>query len=195
MRIADFLAGMLEAHTRSLAVLHEALGPAKLGGALETLLGVDQGEGLDEGANTAACTVSLQLVEDSPLPDDPRESVDEDSPYDLLDETVAAVAGEVGLPEELEIFVWSYPHYRAFAESPVLLTAPVERPGTDSALALAEEAMAQAGAWNDRLFALLAEAGESVERLESLRQAAHAPWLRFRTTLLRRKGHKPFKLT
>ncbi|MGZ3688923.1 MAG: hypothetical protein ACXVBW_11515, partial [Bdellovibrionota bacterium] len=91
---------------------------------------------------------------------------------------------EFKLPAVLEFHLWAYPHYRAFIESPLDLNSRILGPGNDAGLALVDEAVAQAEAWVKKL-PLPPEASAHASR------AAHVPWLRFRTTVLKRIGKRP----
>ncbi|HLE01393.1 MAG TPA: hypothetical protein VJB59_14110, partial [Bdellovibrionota bacterium] len=84
----------------------------------------------------------------------------------------------------LEFHLWAYPHYRAFVESPIDLNSRIPGPGTDTASVLVEEAVAQAKRCVKQL-PIPPELWLQTER------AAEIPWLRFRTTVLKRVGRRP----
>ncbi|OFZ21957.1 MAG: hypothetical protein A2X94_15995 [Bdellovibrionales bacterium GWB1_55_8] len=94
---------------------------------------------------------------------------------------------DMKLPSVLEFYLWAYPHYRAFIESPLDLNSRIQSvPGSepDASTALVDEAIAQAQAWVRKL-PITPEFSVQAER------AVHAPWVRFRTTVLTRIGKRP----
>jgi hypothetical protein len=102
------------------------------------------------------------------------------SPYAELEGAVL----DFKLPAMLEFHLWAYPYYRALIESGLELDARIPGPGGDVGMALVDEAVDQAETWVKQLpiapeFALQAQ------------RAAHMPWLRFRTQVLKRIGKRP----
>ena len=95
-----------------------------------------------------------------------------------------AAVHDLKLPAMLEFHLWAYPHYRAFIESPLDLNSTIQGTGPETAAALVEEAVSQAQVWVKKLHI----PPEFSRQTES---AAQLPWIRFRTTVLRRVGKRP----
>jgi hypothetical protein len=99
----------------------------------------------------------------------------------------AALEGAVHdfkLPAVLEFHLWAYPTYRRLIEGDFDLNARIPGPGGEVGTLLVEETVERAEEWVKGLpiaseFALQAQ------------QAAHVPWLRFRTQVLKRIGKRP----
>jgi hypothetical protein len=102
------------------------------------------------------------------------------SPYAELEGAVS----EMKLPAMLEFHLWAYPHYRSFIESGLELGCRIPGPGGDAGILLVDEAVDQAEAWVKKL-PIAAEFALQASR------AAHMPWLRFRTQVLKRIGKRP----
>lgn len=179
MRIDEFLALMLEAYGRSLRAASEILGEQPLLAALGRL---------DAPESPSDSPAAMDLIGNEPIGDAPMAGPDAPSPYERLD----AAVGSLGLSGEFEHAVWSFPVYRMYTETGVELTAPVERPGAASAVALAEETVALAESWLTRLARSADASDEAAGRLIAL---SRPHWLRFRTEVLRRQGHSPFRIT
>jgi hypothetical protein len=166
VRLVDFLIYLLEAQAQTLHRLAALFGEEILLHMLE-----ESGDAIQE--QTVPPRFDTQWFE---APRDMGFS----SPYAELEGAVH----EFKLPAVLEFHLWAYPHYRAFIESGVELDARIPGPGGDVGIALVDEAVEQAEAWVKRLpiapeFALQAQT------------AAHVPWLRFRTQVLKRIGKRP----
>jgi hypothetical protein len=166
MRLVEFLTFLLEAHAHTLHRLAALFGEEILVHMLE-----ESGD---------------RIAEDMALPKFKAEWFEEarsdgfSSPYAELEGAVR----DLKLPAMLEFHLWAYPFYRAFIESGLELDARVPGPGGDVGMALVDEAVDQAEAWVKQLpiapeFALQAQ------------RAAHMPWLRFRTHVLKRIGKRP----
>ncbi|MCM2321702.1 MAG: hypothetical protein NDJ90_00390 [Oligoflexia bacterium] len=169
MRIVDFLCQLLEAHAETLRRLAALLGEEALLELLENAGDTEQAVP-ERGDAFIERTASRLLA--------PQRSGG--SAYQQLEGAVH----EFGLPAVLEFHLWAYPHYRAFIESPIDLESRIPGPGGDTGTALVEEAVAQAQAWVRHL-PLPSQLGLQAER------AAHVPWLRFRTNVLKRIGRRP----
>ena len=102
------------------------------------------------------------------------------SPYTQLEGAVQ----DFQLPAVLEFHLWAYPHYRAFIESEIDLDSRIPGPGGDIGISLVDEAVEQAEAWVKAL-PIAPEFAVQAQR------AAHVPWLRFRTQVLKRIGKRP----
>lgn len=175
MRLVDFLILLLEAHSESLKRLAALLGEDTL---LELL---ENSENLNEGK----VSDWLQNAKDSGrlLPFTPIGAASTSgsrSPYIELEGSVR----EFQLPAVLEFHLWAYPHYRAFIESDLDLSSLVSEPTNESAAVLVDEAIRQALQWIRRL-SLPPALSKQAEAAASL------PWIRFRTSVLRKVGLKP----
>ena len=90
---------------------------------------------------------------------------------------------EFTLPAILEFHLWAYPHYRAYIESSLELSDRMKS-SPDHITRLADESITYAEAW---LYNLpIAE--EFRPRAQS---AAQVPWIKFRTQVLKKAGHRP----
>lgn len=207
MRLVEFLVHLLEAHAQTLQRLAALFGEERLLEMLETA-----GEKADEarwsGSDAPPPPPPLENPNDDRHPFDstilalkrPRVSPIENEkigtwPVDWFEVSPSRVSGstyaelegavqEMNLPEFLEFYLWAYPHYRAFIESPLDLDSRIRGAGSDAGLALVEEAMAQAEQWI-RSLPIPPAISQQAER------AAQIPWLRFRANVLKRIGKRP----
>lgn len=170
MRLVDFLVQLLEAHAQTLQRLAALLGEDAL---LELLEQVGEREA-PAAQTTSAPQLRLVNALDPPAHDSPG------NPYLELESAV----NEVALPAMLQFHVWTYPHYRAFIESPIDLNARIRGTGSEVGAQLVTEAVEQARAWV-RTLPLPPQIGLQAE------SAAEIPWLRFRTNVLKRIGKRP----
>jgi hypothetical protein len=170
MRLVDFLILLLETHAETLRRLAAFFGEEEFFEILEASGDEEDAEKKDNSDNQKI----LELVLEKPLPG-ASESV-----YQELEGAVQ----EFNLPAILEFHLWAYPHYRAFIESPLDLNSRIPGPGGNTGTALVEEAVEQAKNWIKRLH-IPSHLGVQAER------AAFVPWLRFRTTALKRIGRRP----
>jgi hypothetical protein len=167
VRLVEFLIYLLEAHAQTLHRLAALFGEDLLLHMLE--------ESGDRMADEAAPPRFRPEWFEPPAPGGSHSS-----PYAELEGAVH----ELKLPAVLEFHLWAYPHYRSLIESGLELDARIPGPGGDVGVELVDEAVEQAEAWVKRLpiaqdFALQAQ------------RAAHVPWLRFRTQVLKRIGKRP----
>ena len=167
MRLVEFLTFLLEAHANTLHRLAAIFGDDVLLQMLE-----ESGERISEETSSARF---------QPIWFEAAQSMGFSSPYAELEGAVH----DFKLPAVLEFHLWAYPHYRAFIESEIELDARIPGPGGDTGVALVDEAVEQAEAWIKRL-PIPPEFSVQAER------AAHVPWLRFRTQVLKRIGKRPF---
>lgn len=168
MRLVEFLTAILEAHAETLKRLAALFGEENLVQLLEMA-----GDENDEAPPPPELK-SIELFE-------------EPSPFSATDSTYTELEGsvrELNLPAVLEFHLWAYPHYRAFIESPLDLNSRIPGPGGDAGIALVNEAVEQADTWVREL------PMSDVVRDQACR-AAHVPWLRFRTQVLKRIGKRP----
>lgn len=166
MKLVDFLIMLLQAHGDSLK-------------RLAALLGEDEFVEILENSGEDAAEVHTLLK--------PSELMHKKLEVALTSDAYKKIAGavmEMNLPKLLEFHIWAYPHYRAFIESPLDLNAEIQGPGTDTGLALVEEAIQQSQAWFKQLQI-------PVERVATAERAAQIPWIRFRTELLKKIGRRP----
>lgn len=170
MRLVDFLICLLEAHADTLKRLAAFFGEERLLEILESA-----GENEDEATKRDPIVIHLNERE--------LERPAFGGSTSVYQELEGAVR-DFDLPEFLEFHLWAYPHYRAFIESPLELDSRIPGPGGDTGTALVEEAVAQARAWIKTL-PLPPQIGLQAE------SAAHVPWLRFRTNVLKRIGKRP----
>ena len=162
MTLLDFLILILDAHAQSLKRLAALFGEALL----------------------------IEILENS------DETGNENSPLMLLDPTwfdenaalgmasyaqLEGAVREFDIPETLEFYLWAYPMYRAFIESPLELGT---RLSNRTVLSLADRAVSEADLWMKNLRI----APEFRKQAES---AAQVPWIRFRTDFLKRSGLRP----
>ncbi|OFZ83668.1 MAG: hypothetical protein A2603_16590 [Bdellovibrionales bacterium RIFOXYD1_FULL_55_31] len=166
VRLVDFLICLLEAHAQTLQRLAALYGEDVLFEILEQAGDSPQARSQIDSSLFSQTSVRGVGVSGS-----------------AYAELESAVHG-FKLPAVLEFHLWAYPHYRAFVESPIDLNSRIPGPGTDTASVLVEEAVAQAKRWVKQL-PIPPELGQQTER------AAEIPWLRFRTTVLKRVGRRP----
>ena len=172
MRLVDFLIALLEAHAETLKRLAAFFGEERFLEILE-----ESGEDSDDPAKRPDPVITHLRPQDL---ESGNLHVSSSSAYQELEGAVH----DFNLPAVLEFHLWAYPHYRAFIESPLELTSRIPGPGGDTGTALVEEAVAQAQAWV-RTLHIPPQIGAQAER------AAHVPWLRFRTNVLKRIGKRP----
>lgn len=173
MRLVDFLIALLEAHAETLKRLAALFGEERLLEILEA--SGDDDLGTDPTKRRGPVVTRLQPKDLESAP-----GASGSSTYQELEGAVH----DFGLPAVLEFHLWAYPHYRAFIESPLELSSRIPGPGGETGTALVEEAVAQAQAWVRSLH-IPPQIGIQAER------AAHVPWLRFRTNVLKRIGKRP----
>lgn len=176
MRLVEFLIALLEAHAETLKRLAALFGEENLIQLLEMAGDEDAPKSSKAPANEAP---PIRLIHPSYF--------DAPSPFSATDSTYAELEGavhEMGLPAFLEFHLWAYPHYRAFIESPIDLNSRIPGPGGEAGVALVDEAVTQAEAWVKGL-----PMSELVRDQAS--RAAHVPWLKFRTQVLKRIGKRP----
>lgn len=177
MRLVEFLIALLEAHAETLKRLAALFGEENLMHLLE--MAGDDEEPLPRGSTKGKPAPPIKLVNPS--------FFDAPSPFSATDSTYAEIEGavhEMNLPAFLEFHLWAYPHYRAFIESPVDLNSRIPGPGGEAGVALVDEAVTQAEAWVKGL-----PMSDLVRDQAS--RAAHVPWLKFRTQILKRIGKRP----
>ncbi len=175
MRLVDFLIALLEAHGQTLMRLAAFFGEEKI---------IEMIEEVGDSPSSPESAPLLSIQQDWQAPDRVTAS---GSAYAELENAVH----ELKLPAMLEFYVWAYPHYRAFIESPLELTSKIQtRPhgpgssGNDAGTILVEEALAQAQGWIRRL-PISPSIAVQAER------AAQVPWIRFRAEVLKRIGKRP----
>lgn len=178
MRLAEFLAELLQAHGQVLLRLAALLGEEELLELLEQAEELHPSEGPDgEAEERWESETRARLV---PSPGDTAQDG-----FALLQSSVH----EMNLPSVLEFYVWAYPHYRAFMESGIDLSYRIPRitatgAPSESGVSLVDEAVGQAKGWFRNLPIHPSQAA-AAER------AAEIPWLRFRTEVLKRVGKRP----
>ncbi len=170
MRVVDFLSFILKSHGQTLQELAAFLQEDVLFEVLE------QAGELDRPPSLAEVTQYLSLHTTlTPL----REAHPSyESPYVLLENTVR----EIHLSPVLEFHLWAYPHYRAFVESSVDLSASVVQDSKGPILV--GEAVERAQEWVKTL-PLPPESGKLAEAI------SRKIWLRFRTEALKKMGLRP----
>lgn len=174
MRLVDFLISVLEAHAETLKRLAALFGEENLIQLLELAGDEDENETRKDRIKPSSKTADPSLFE-AP------------SPFTSSSSTYAELEGavqEMNLPAVLQFHLWAYPHYRAFIESPIDLNSRVPGPGGHTGMALVDEAVAQAEVWVKNL-----PMSDFIRDQAS--RAAHVPWLRFRTQVLKRIGKRP----
>jgi hypothetical protein len=174
VRLVEFLIALLEAHAETLKRLAALFGE-------ENLIQLLEMAGDEPSSKNAASKPAppIKLVHPS--------FFDAPSPFSATDSTYAEIefaVREMNLPAFLEFHLWAYPHYRAFIESPIDLNSRIPGPGGDAGVALVDEAVTQAEAWVKGL-----PMSDLVRDQAS--RAAHVPWLKFRTQVLKRIGKRP----
>ncbi len=98
------------------------------------------------------------------------------------------------LPPTLEFHLWCYPFYRALIESPLPLKATLSTTPHHQQR-LVDLTVQAAQTWANNLLAPLhPNATMPLTAREQVMQVAFAPWLRFRTQMLKKMGHPPIKM-
>ncbi len=167
MRIADFLIYLLEAHAQTLHRLAALFGDDLLLHMLEQV-----GEKME---NEPAPEYRFQVdwFQKVSVPG-------YSSPYLEIESAVR----DFKLPSVLEFHLWTYPLYRAYVESSLSLDDLIPGPGADVGSWMVDESVQDAQHWMKRL-PITSEFSKQAE------SAAHAPWLKFRTQVLKRIGKRP----
>jgi hypothetical protein len=179
VRLVEFLIALLEAHAETLKRLAALFGEENLIQLLEMAGDEDSPSSHPSSQAKRAAAPPIRLIQPSYF--------DAPSPFSATDSTYAELEGavrEMNLPAFLEFHLWAYPHYRAFIESPIDLNSRIPGPGGEAGVALVDEAVTQAEAWVKGL-----PMSELVRDQAS--RAAHVPWLKFRTQVLKRIGKRP----
>lgn len=160
--MATFLIHLLGAQAETLQLLAGALGEEEL------LALLDQDE-----PPQSKLTIDPQLFgEEAPV-------AGMSSPYQEIEGAVR----ELDLTAPLEFYLWAYPTYRAFVESALTLDSRVSRGQAEGLTALTDGCITDARAW----LASLPVPSSLHGRLEKL---TAAPWLKFRSAVLREGGQK-----
>lgn len=175
MRLVEFLVQILEAHAETLKRLAALFGEENLIQLLEMAGDEDEGGGKNDEALPRRHQPAHLSVFEAPSP-----FSSSNAPYAELEGAVR----EMNLPSVLEFHLWAYPHYRAFIESDVDLNARIPGPGGEAGAVLVDEAVAQAEAWVRSL-------PMNPAVLDQASRAAHVPWLKFRSSVLKRIGRRP----
>ncbi|MBC7693792.1 MAG: hypothetical protein H7222_18645 [Methylotenera sp.] len=170
MRLVDFLILLLEAHAQTLQRLAALFGEERL---LELLEDATELPDFGESVQFKPSEIQAKWLE-------PSVSEINALAYAELEGAVL----DFNLPAILEFHLWAYPHYRAFIESPLDLSSRIRGPGGDAGSVLVGEALAHAEAWIQALH-IPPAISQQAER------AAQIPWLRFRTSVLKRIGKRP----
>lgn len=168
MRLAEFLARLLEAHAETLHQLSALVGEERLVELIE------DGEEADLGQSAKALE---QIPFEPPAADASSRWT---NPYQELEGAVM----ELKLPPVLEFYVWAYPLYRVLIESNHDLNSKIPGPGGDAGVKLVDLALSEAENW------LLHLPLPSPLRPHAQRVAT-IPWLKFRAEVLRRIGKRP----
>jgi len=167
MLFVEFLIYLLKAHSKTLVLISQLLGEEQW---LKILNSLPQQNKIEQ----KPILKLLQANQENKQNNVP-------SPYKLLQEAVS----NTQLSKELEIHLWSYPHYRAFIESSLDLGSPILTQKENTELVLIEEALSQAENWVHLL---------PVEEHLKLHiiQNSQPHWLRFRSEILNKTGKKLF---
>ena len=174
MRLVDFLIHILESHAQTLQRLAALFSEDIFFEMLE-----HSAEDDDKSAAPAPPGKGLRLWADG---SHVRGVGAQASAYSELEAAVKSWK----LSPPLEFHLWAYPHYRTFIQSSLDLNSHIQEPDEKNADALIEEAVAAARAWARKL-PVPPEYGQQMET------AAQVPWLRFRTTVLKRIGKRPLR--
>ena len=173
MTLLEFLIQVLEAHAETLKRLDALFGE-------DTLVLVLERAGELEEVQAEKGILSSPPVDPSCFEEvEPSYSFPED-PYLEVETAVRAMK----LSERLTFHLWAYRHYREWVESPADLWWRIPGPGGEAGLKLVDDTRARAEGWIKRL-GLPEPLGTQAAR------AAHVPWLRFRTVVLKRIGRRP----
>lgn len=178
MRLAEFLVYTLRSHAETLTRLAALLGEDQL----ITLL-----EAMPDPGPTRKLTPEIQSLFLDPAqnqvhPDVPGKLVPPSSPYQEIEGAVQ----EVRLPVVLEFYVWAYPFYRMFIESPMDLNSLLADADDERTLALVDQAIQAAREWTK----LLPLPPQLAIRAD---QVVKTPWIKFRTDVLRALGKRPMR--
>lgn len=174
VRLVEFVIAVLEAHGEALKRLAALFGEENLIQLLE-MAG-------DRDERPQLATIPAEIMKE--LLDFAKK---QGPGLSLSANTYAEIEGsvrELNLPAILEFHLWTYPLYRAFIESPLELNLKIPGPGGNTGTALVDDAIAHADAWVRAL-----PMSELVK--DQAARAAQVPWLRFRTTILKRIGRRP----
>jgi hypothetical protein len=166
MRLVDFLILLLGAHAETLKRLAALVQEENLIELLEMA-----GE-----QERAPIPIAVELFE-KPWQSSYSQAGD---PYLELEGAVR----EMDLHAVLQFHLWAYPHYRAFIESPLELNCRLPGPGGDAGVALVENSVAESVIWVKSL-------PMSPLVMDQALRVAHVPWLKFRSTVLKRVGKRP----
>lgn len=161
MRLVEFLILLLEAHSETLKKLAALFGEENLFQALEL--------GGDSHPPSVHSGIQASWIVENPIQGT--------SPYLELEGAVR----DFHLPSILEFHLWAYPYYRLLVEKPFPLDSRITEPAGPWLL---EEAVQQSQVW---IQSLPIEPSAKAQAL----YLAHTPWLKFRTTVLKRLGRRP----
>lgn len=165
MRLVDFLVLLLEAHSETLKRLAAFFGEERF---LEML------ESLEEQVNPALSPAATCFSAINGSLNGPR------SPYQELEGAVR----EMALPEVLEFHLWAYPYYRAYIESDMDLGSALKGADEGAQIAIVDDAIRYAREWVHQL-PIPPAISQQAEA------AAGVPWIRFRTSTLKKMGMRP----
>jgi hypothetical protein len=173
VRLVDFLILLLETHAESLKRLAALFGEE---GFFEIL------ENSDPQVKTPMDATRLheKVLPFAPLGSSPVSGTH--SPYLELEGAVQ----ELHLPEFLEFHLWAYPHYRAFIETTLDISAPLNRYFPNAINAVVDESVKQAQHWVQSL-------NIPPELSKQAEAAAGVPWIRFRAAVLKEMGIRPIE--
>ena len=181
MRLVEFLILILEAHAESLLRLAAFFGEDALFEILEDY--GDRYTELTHGKPEARAQALIHgLIQEKKLtPPLARET-------SFAYQAIEGAVQNLQLPPPLEFHLWAYPFYRSFIESELDLDSKIAAAtpfqAADTGSEMVEEAVSQAESWIQGL-PLPPQVSKPAER------AGFVPWLRFRTTALRRIGKRP----
>ena len=173
MQLSEFLVHLLETHAQSLSRLAAFFGEDEL---VEILENTDEAR---IQALSSRFPLEKLLVSPSSLHGTSLIPL-HGSAYQRLEGAVT----EFGLPATLEFHLWAYPFYRTLIESPADLTSTLHDCGEITVTALIQEAVDQAAAWI-KLLPIPPGVSPAAE------SAAQLPWVRFRTVVMKKIGHRP----
>ena len=170
MRLFEFLIEILQAQASTLQTLSSFLGEEKIKNILNK---TNESISSDKNAHTQIAHF-IQPATAMPVTS---------KPYSSLKTAVESFH----LSNELEFHLWSYPHYRAFIESSLDLNSMIQTPWDSTALALTEEAIAQANTWLQSL-------PLSSQEHAKIKEPVSLHWLRFRSIILKKCGKSPLQI-
>lgn len=168
MSLSGFLALVLQAYAHTLQRLAAVLGDKELCSILNET----------ENMHTTARPKTLNILCNV---NQSTTELDE-HPFNHIEKAVTAV----NLSEQLVFHVWSYPYYRAFVESSVMLDTSIQVPGTENGTELVEEAVNTAMGWINAM-------AIPPSLKNAANEAAKEPWLQFRTKTLKMLGKRPIQ--